>query len=501
MFLGIDCGTQGTKAVVLDADTGQVLGEGAAPHSLLSGSNGRREQDVRQWTDALVAATHTALARAGLDGERIRGVGVSGQQHGLVLLDERGQPLRPAKLWCDTESTPQNERLLDWLGGPEGSLARLGVAIAPGYTVSKLLWTLEHYPDLIERTAHILLPHDYLNFWLTGRCVTEFGDASGTGYFDVRARRWDRELLRHIDPAGRLERALPTLIEPDGPAGKLRPEAAALLGLAPGVLVSSGGGDNMMAAIGTGNISPGSVTVGLGTSGTLYAYSDTPAISPHPAVATFCSSSGGWLSLICTMNLTNANAAVRELLGVELDHFEALVAQAPIGADGLTLLPYFNGERVPPLPNATGTLTGMRIDNLSRPNLCRAVMEGVTYGLRYGFDLLRDSGIECRRVRLVGGGARSAVWTQMIADVLAVEVVRGQQTEAGALGAALQVAWCHARTLDPQASLAELCQRCVGLGDEPGVQPDSQAVLRYEQAYRRYRAALDQMHGLAQDAP
>ena len=186
MFLGIDCGTQGTKALILDADSGQVMGQGSASHHMISGENGRREQETGDWLTAFEQATAQALAQAGIDGQQILGIGVSGQQHGLVLLDADGQALRPAKLWCDTESTPQNERLLAELGGEQGSLDRLGLVIAPGYTVSKLLWTREHHPEIFERIAHVLLPHDYLNFWLTGQARAEYGDASGTGYFNVR---------------------------------------------------------------------------------------------------------------------------------------------------------------------------------------------------------------------------------------------------------------------------------------------------------------------------
>ena len=203
LFLGIDCGTQGTKAIVLDASSGKVLGLGAAAHTLISGANGRREQHTQEWLDAFTEATHRALQQAGVDGQDILGIGVSGQQHGLVLLDDSGQVLRPAKLWCDTETAPENQRLLAYLGGESGSLERLGVAIAPGYTVSKLLWTLEQHPHIFARIAHVLLPHDYLNYWLTGRAVAEYGDASGTGYFNVRTREWDVALLKHIDPSGR----------------------------------------------------------------------------------------------------------------------------------------------------------------------------------------------------------------------------------------------------------------------------------------------------------
>ena len=496
MFLGIDCGTQGTKALLLDPSSGAVVGEGSASHELLSGPNGRREQDTRQWTRAFETATAAALAQAGVDGSAVLGIGVSGQQHGLVTLDAKGEVLRPAKLWCDTESSAENQRLLDWLGGEAGSLQRLGVAIAPGYTVSKLLWMKEQHPALFERIAHILLPHDYLNYWLTGRCCSEYGDASGTGYFDVRERRWDVELLRHIDPSGRLEAALPELIESHQPVGTLRPELAARLGLNPQALVASGGGDNMMGAIGTGNIEPGAITMSLGTSGTLYAFAHEPRVNPEPAVATFCSSSGGWLPLICTMNLTNANGAIRELLQLDLEQFNGLVAQAPIGAEGVTLLPFLNGERVPALPHATASLHGLTSDNLTRANLCRAVLEGVSFGLRYGLDLLRDSGIRSERIRLVGGGARNRLWRQIIADIMATPVVCTTHSEAAALGAAIQAAWCHGRQGDTESSLAALCERCVSLDETSAVAPRGEAVEAYEEVFRRYRRLVVDQYGL-----
>lgn len=483
LFLGIDCGTQGTKALILDAASGQVLGLGAAPHSMISGPNGQREQHTGQWLDAFTQATRQALQAAGVDGQAILGVGVSGQQHGLVLLDDQDQVLRPAKLWCDTESTPQNDRLLAHLGGESGSLDRLGVVIAPGYTVSKLLWTREHHPQVFERIARILLPHDFLNHWLTGRACSEYGDASGTGYFNVRTRQWDVQLLQHIDPSGRLQAALPTLIDARQPVGRILPAVAARLGISPAAVVASGGGDNMMGAIGTGNIEPGVITMSLGSSGTVYAYAAEPVVSPQASVATFCSSSGGWLPLICTMNLTNATAAMRELLGLDIDAFNGLVAQAPIGAEGLCMLPFLNGERVPALPHATGSLLGLTATNMTRANLCRAVVEGTTFGLRYGLDLLRANGLQAHSIRLIGGGSKSPVWRQIVADIMDTTVICTEQSEAAALGAAIQAAWC----LDDQQDLGELCQRCVKLDPASETRPVGANVSAAQQAYERYR--------------
>ncbi|MDD1010236.1 xylulokinase [Pseudomonas shahriarae] len=487
LFLGIDCGTQGTKAIILDAASGQVLGQGAAAHTMISGANGRREQDTHQWLEAFALATRQALLAADVDGQSILGIGVSGQQHGLVLLNDKGEVLRPAKLWCDTETSAENDRLLTHLGGEKGSLERLGVVIAPGYTVSKLLWTKEQHPDVFARIARVLLPHDYLNYWLTGRACSEYGDASGTGYFNVRSRQWDLQLLRDIDPSGRLQAALPELIDAHEAAGTILPAIAEHLGINRNALVSSGGGDNMMGAIGTGNIQPGAITMSLGSSGTVYAYADAPTVSAEASVATFCSSSGGWLPLICTMNLTNATGAIRELFDLDLDQFNTLVAQAPIGAEGVCMLPFLNGERVPALPHATGSLHGLTLDNLTQANLCRAAIEGTTFGLRYGLDLLRHNGLQSRSICLIGGGSKSAVWRQIVADIMDTPVICTEQSEAAALGAAIQAAWCKSWSHGHEDTLADLCQRCVKLDLSSETLPNAANVAAFQQAYERYQ--------------
>ncbi len=368
------------------------------------------------------------------------------------------------------------------MGGEAGSLQRLGLVIAPGYTVSKLLWTRHHHRQVFERIAHILLPHDYLNYWLTGRLCSEYGDASGTGYFNVRTRQWDLEILRYIDPEGRLERALPELIDSRAPAGKLRPEIARLLGLNPEAVVSSGGGDDMLGAIGTGNIEPGIITMSLGSSGTVYAFDPQPQARPDAAVANFCSSSGGWLPLICTLNLTNVTGAIREVLGLSLDDFNQLARQAPIGAEGISMLPFLNGERVPALPGATGSIQGLTLTNFNQANLCRAAIEGTTFGLRYGLDLLRRDGLQSHTILLVGGGSKSSLWRQIVADIMDTRVICAEQSEAAALGAAIQAAWCTGA-----GTLEQLCQRCVRLDHASETRPDANNVAAYEQSYVRYR--------------
>lgn len=495
MYVGIDCGTQGTKVIILDPETAKVLGEGYAGHELISGGNGRREQHPHWWTAAFVTAYRQALTQSKLSSRAIRAIGVSGQQHGLVALDGKGEIIRPAKLWCDTETAPQNAELVAGLGGESGSMAALGLSLATGYTASKLLWLKQSEPEAFARVRHILLPHDYLNFWLTGELATECGDASGTGYFDIRRRTWAPEVLELIAPGGRLVPALPPILESHQRVGVVRPALARELGLQANVIVSSGGGDNMMGAIGTGNISQGSVTMSLGTSGTVYACAEQGPPPLHPSIAPFCSSSNSWLPLICTMNLTNVANRVRELFGYDLSLFNGKIAESPIGAEGVTLLPFLNGERVPALPDASGSFLGLTMDNLTAGNLCRAALEGTTFGLRFGLDLLAEAGIGRQEIRLIGGGARSPVWRQMVADVVDTTVICPSITESAALGAAIQAIWCTSHEAGDKVSLASLCEQFVALDTASAVAPVRGSVEQYQLAYEQYRVRLTALHG------
>ena len=495
MYVGVDCGTQSTKVVVLDPDGGRILGEASRPHRLDEGEGGRREQAPADWITAFCGAFREAVARSGVDAGAIRALGVSGQQHGLVALDAAGEPVYPAKLWCDTETAPWNAALVERLGGEAGCLDTLGLVLQTGYTASKLAWLREVHPEAYARIDSLMLPHDYLNFWLTGERVAEAGDASGTGFFDTRTRRWRHDVLAEIAPELDPERVLSRLIASHEPAGTVRPEVARALGLADDVLVSSGGGDNMLGAIGTGNIRPGLVTLSLGTSGTVCAYSDAPVTADSALVANFCASHGGWLPLVCTMNVTSATTRVRELLGLDLAAFGERVASAPIGAEGITMLPFFNGERVPMLPDATASLDGLTGVNTTPANLCRAVVEGATLGLRYGLEQFGRLAEGVDEIRLIGGGSRSPVWRQMIADVTGSRVVCPEVTDAAALGAALQAAWCH-RAASGDAGLAELCARLVHLDEASRAEPDPDRVEAYDEVYARYRRSLAERHAI-----
>lgn len=493
MFLGIDCGTQGTKALLIDRN-GRLLGQGHAPHELTEGANGRREQDPALWVAAMTTAVRGAMREAGAAPADVRALAISGQQHGLVALDESGAPLHPAKLWCDTETAPQNAALIARLGGPAAWLERVGLVPRTGYTISKLLWLKETHPDRFARIRHLLLPHDYLNFRLTGRCVAECGDASGTGFFDIRARTWSAEALALIDGGtGPLARALPPLVAPDAVIGPLTPAAAAALGLTPSCLVAAGGGDNMMAAIGTGVVRAGLATLSLGTSATLYSFSDTPPADPSGAVAPFCASSGGWLALVCTMNATTAVDATLALLGRTHDFIAEALEATPPGADGLTFLPFLNGERTPDLPDARGTLCGLSGATLSPAPLLRAALEGVCFNILDGMGPVLGAH-PVHRITLVGGGARSAGWRQMIADIAGVEIVVPTTAEAGCLGAAIQARWAASRAAGAPENLDDIVEHCVSLDPALGCTPDPRRHAAYAASFALYRARLAEIY-------
>ena len=486
LFLGIDSGTQGTKGVVFSRQEGRILAEAYTDHQLIENIGGRREQEPKWWIEACSTVIGQLLKQSNVSRDLIRAIGVSGQQHGMVPLDAHGEVIRPAKLWCDTESAPQCDQITDNIGNHAKVIDLIGNSVAAGFTASKILWLKQYEPQNYERLATVLLPHDYINYWLTGEKKTEFGDASGTAYFDVKTRTWSEAILNAIDDSGKLQQCLPELIESDSPAGSIRSEIAELFDLNPDVLVSSGGGDNMMAAIGTGNVSPGIVTTSLGTSGTIYSFSDMPIIDPNGELAAFCSSSGGWLPLICTMNVTVSTELTRDLLGRSLTDLNQLASSAPPGAEGILLLPYFNGERTPALPNATACLFGLTSTNYNAANIARSSMEGATLGLRYGLEVLKQQGLTPTEVRLVGGGAKSPLWRQMVADVFNCPVVCPESSEAGAVGSALQAIWCYIRQKEGDVAISELTDRYITLDESTRSVPDESTAARYAAVYQNY---------------
>jgi xylulokinase len=495
MYLGIDCGTQGTKALLID-EHGTALGRGYAPHALIERESGAREQQPVWWVEALRTSVRQALPQQ--QTPHVLALGVSGQQHGLVILDEHHNVIRPAKLWNDTETAPQNQQLVNLLGGKQAWFERFGVVPLTGYTVSKLLWLKQREPDHFARIRHILLPHEYLNFYLTGRMAAEFGDASGTAFFDPRTRQWSREILDAIDGGtGQLFAALPPLISVDDPVGTLLPEVAAELGLPAKCLVSSGGGDNMMGAIGTGNVREGVVTLSLGTSSTVYSFHNAPVLDDTGNVAPFCSSSGGWLPLVCTMNATNVVTQTLTILGRTVHDIEAALAATPPGANGLIFVPFLNGERTPDLPNARGTLLGISPNNFTPDNLIRAAIEGVSFGILNGLDLIQRGSptrIRIDRILVIGGGSRSAAWRQLLADSSGASVDVPIEEEAGCLGAAIQAIYLYSHTAGSPQSFPEIAARCVQVDPTRSAQPNPPLQSLYLQARQRFQSTLTTLY-------
>jgi sugar (pentulose or hexulose) kinase len=305
----------------------------------------------------------------------------------------------------------------------------------------------------------------------------EYGDASGTALLDVRKRKWSSAVLDAIDPE--LSQKLPPLIGSDQPAGELQPATAKSLDLNPGVLVSAGGGDNMMGAIGTGNTSAGVITASFGTSGTIYACAEKPVVDPEGEIAAFCDSTNRWLPLLCTMNVTVATEMVRADFGWSHEKFAAEAARMPAGADGLLLLPYFEGERTPNVPDGTGVWFGVNQKTFEAGHFARAAMEGVTLGMNYGLRRLAELGVKPTQIRATGGGAKSKVWRQIMADVFNAEVVTLKVSEGAAYGAALQALWCwHLRRGD-KLPISELTDKFVELNRSETAEPDKKNVAVY----------------------
>ena len=486
MYLGIDCGTQGTKALLVDAD-GVVHGRGYARHALIERANGAREQEPQWWVEAL---QKSVVEATGDHGAEVVALSVSGQQHGLVVLDEARQVIRPAKLWNDTETAAQNAELIERLGGPDAVMERFGILPLTGYTVSKLLWMKEEEPANFARIRHILLPHEYLNYWLTGELFAEFGDASGTAFFDSRTRTWIKDVLDAIDGGtGQLAAALPPLLKPEQTVGTIRAEIASGLGLSPRCVVASGGGDNMMGAIGTGNVREGVVTLSLGTSSTVYSFLDQPLATTSGSVAPFCSSSGGWLPLVCTMNATNVVTQTLHLLGLGLTDIESVLAATTPGADGVVFLPFLNGERTPDLPNARGSIFGLSANNFSPANLLRSAIEGVTFGILNGLQLILR-GAPASKILVIGGGARSREWRQMIADITGAEIQVPSEEEAGCLGAAIQAMYAYGYQTGKPRTFTELCETMVRVDLKQSAHARPEKLVPYRAAWDRYNDAL-----------
>jgi len=485
LHLGLDVGTQGTKGLLLDDASGRIVARAAASYDLIAGlPPGAAEQHPETWLAAVERVVGALLGSPGVERGRLQSVGVSGQQHGLVVLDAGDRVVRPAKLWCDT-STAAEARELE---------QRLGRAVPTGFTASKVLWLARQEPRHWEAVARVLLPHDYVNFVLTGEAAMEAGDASGTGFFDVVKRRFDEQVVEAVQP-GLMQRLPRRLLGAGEVLGRVHAAASRRFGLPQGLLVASGSGDNMMSALGSGASAPGVVVLSLGTSGTAFACSAVPVLDPAGLIAPFCDATGAWLPLLCVMNVTGVTEEVRAAFpGHDLQRLTAEAAAVPAGCDGLLLLPYLQGERVPDLPLASATLTGWRPGHLRAGPLFRAALEGTSLNLALGVRRLAALGVGVSSVRLVGGGAQNPLWRRILADALGVPVQRLLESESAALGAALCGLWTARRAAGEDVDAHSACAPYVALDPEV-LEPDRARHALYSEAAGRLEQLTRQVYG------
>ncbi|MGH9161856.1 MAG: xylulokinase [Vicinamibacteraceae bacterium] len=486
--LGIDVGTGGTRALVVDAE-GAVVGAATADHvPFASPETGWAEQDPRDWWRATTEAVPRALAQASVEGASIAAVGLTGQMHGSVLLDDRGDVVRPALLWCDQRTARECERITETVGAARLIELTSNPALT-GFTLPKLLWVRAHEPSAWKRVARVLLPKDYVRLRLSGVHATDVADASGTLLFDVSRRAWSEAMLELMDLPASL---LPPAFESPEQTGVVSADGAAATGLRAGTPLVAGGGDQAAGAVGIGIVRPGAVSATLGTSGTVFAATDRPARDPHGRVHTFCHAlPGTWHVMGVTQAAGLSLRWFRDQFGLgsqanvdgdPYDHLTAEAAPVSPGADGVLWAPYLMGERTPHLdPHARAALVGLAASH-TRGHVIRAILEGVAFSLRDSFTILGEMGVPVTAVRLGGGGARSKVWRQIQADVYGQEVERLRTDEGAAYGAAL-LAGVGAKIWP---SVEAACDAVVRVAER--TTPDAAARRVMEQQYRAYRA-------------
>jgi xylulokinase len=456
LVAGVDSSTQSVKIVVRDAETGALVREVRAAHP--EGT----EVDPGAWVAALASISGAF--------EDVSAISVAAQQHGMVVLDESGHVVRPALLWNDTRSATDAADLVAELGGPQAWADAVGSVPLAAFTVSKIRWLARVEPQQAQRVASLMLPHDYLTWHLSGRSIeptTDRGDASGTGYWSPAQNEYRRDLVEMA--LGQVPN-LPRVAKPHERVGET-PN---------GVLLAPGTGDNMGAALAL-DVGPGDVVVSLGTSGTAYAGSTTATADGTGLVAGFADATGKFLPLVCTLNAARILTATAQLLNVDLDGLAALARSAPIGSDGLVLLPYFDGERTPNLPDARGSVHGIRRENFTAENIARSAFEGMLCGLADAVDALVHVGVQPRRILLIGGAAANPMVGEVAQTLFNVPILIPPQGEYVADGAARQAAWVLSGEPDPPA--------WTDLNSDPAAELDPKPRPHVREAYAAARGA------------
>lgn len=489
-LLGIDIGTSGTKTVLFD-EAGHGVASYTGEYPMAQPKNGWAEQDPADWWKAVVDGIRAVLAKSGIDAGEIRGIGLSGQMHSLVLLDEKGEVLRPSILWCDQRTAVECEEIHALMGCKERYIEITANPALTGFTAGKILWVRKHEPEIYAKARHILLAKDYIRYKLCNVFATEVSDASGMGLLDVPNRCWSQEVLEKldIDPA-----MLAKVYESPEVTGTITAEAAVLTGLKEGTIVVGGAGDNAAAAVGTGVVEDGRAFATIGTSGVVFAHTDKLSIDPKGRVHTFCCAvPGAWHVMGVTLaagqslkwyrdNFCDADKVEAEKQGVDpYDLMTAEAAKTPIGSNRLIYLPYLMGERTPHLdPDCRGAFVGLSGMH-TRYDLVRAVMEGVTFSLRDCAEILRGMGVQSDVILACGGGGSSAFWRQMMADILGCPVATTISKEGPALGVAILAG--VGAGLYP--SVPEACRQIIGVNASQD--PVAEHVAEYDKFYEIYR--------------
>jgi len=477
-LLGLDISTTGAKALIID-ETGKVIASHTTPQPISTPKPLWSEQNPSDWWSGIAESIRAALAQSGIKGDAIAAVGLTGQMHGLVLLDIAGNVLRPSILWNDQRTQEQCDAMTEKIGFKR-LIELTGNRALTGFTAPKILWVRQHEPEVYAKVAHILLPKDYIRFKLTGEYAMDVSDASGTSLLDVANRRWSSEVVDALDiPASWLPRTC------EGPdvSGGISAEAAEETGLAAGTPVMGGGGDQAAGAVGVGAVKPGIVSLVVGTSGVVFAPLDKYAYEPDGRLHAFCHAVPGmWHFMGVMLSAAGSLQWFHDTLGhgESFDELLQPAADIPPGSDGLLFLPYLTGERTPhPDPLARGAFVGLTVRH-TRAHMTRAVLEGVAFGLKDGFKLIANAGLpDNLEVRVSGGGAKSLLWKQILADVLGATLVSTNSTEGAAYGAALLAAV----GADIYPTVVTACEQTIQTSD--AVTPSAQRPA-YEKPYRLY---------------
>ena len=490
-FLGIEIGHAATRVVALDLEAATVAAEAVAAHAWVEGlPEGYREQDPASWIAAADQAMRQCLETLGDGRGGVSGIGVTAPSGGMVVLDEGNRIIRPAKLGIDRSAQRQADEIGRAFGGAPGLIELAGNAVEAGSLAAQALWLKQHEPYHFQRATRLMTPQDFIGYWLTGEAGTEAGSAATTGLFNVPQRRWSAELLEFVDT--RLYDMMPPGISPLQPRGQLRPALCRAWGLPESVIVAPGSGAAALAALAVGAAADGAVVADLSADGSLSAISDRPAVDFRGEAATLCDASGRWLARLGMANAVAALELVRRHYGWSAAQFEHSLAATSAGADGLLFLPYLRGEATPRLPDASGVLHGITLDNFTPGNLARASAEGLALGFGYGFSRLRDLGFEPAGVRV----ARDAgpAFQQLLADVFGVPVAAVAGTGGPLLGAAMQAAVVYFRLNGESLGFDEIAGYIVTVDDSTRRDPDPERHEFYQSLLARQQYLVETLH-------